>query len=124
MKTRFYFQMKERYSLKRRAFGPAETLIRSIVNSCREPTCKFNVISHSKQRINTESASLAVVEESKDITDLSASSVQGHLETIGLNSVSPSKNAFENGDFRVFICLQFSKYQYRLMINSEIVTVC
>ena len=105
MKTRLYFQMKERYSLKRRAFGPAEILIRSIVNSCPEPTCKFNVISHSKQRINAEIASSANAEESNDIADLSASSVQGHLDNIGLNSVSPSKNAFENGDpdFRLFV---------------------
>ena len=95
--------MKEKYSLKRRAFGPAETLIRGIVNSCPEPNCKFNVISHSKQRINVESASLANAEKSNDIADFSASSVQGSLETIGLNSVSPSKNALANGEFRVFV---------------------
>ena len=104
LKIRSYFQMKEKYSLKRRAFGPAEALIRSIVHSCPEANCKFNFISHSKQRINVESPSLANAEESNDIADFPASSVQGSLETIGLNSVSPSKNALENGNFCVFVC--------------------
>ena len=86
--------MKERYSLKRRAFGPAESQIRAIVNSCTERACKFNVVSHSKQRNYGGRVGFTNATDLNDIADLSASSVQDQLETVGIENVSPPKNTF------------------------------